>query len=362
MSRFLILFLQIALIFLETFQSTTESETEENGLFCQELSSIYSRVQAFHICQKNGILVSVVNITNEATDADSLSLRGQRLLKIRKGAFKDITSVKTLYLDGGNYISSLTNESFRGLPNLENLYLGSNMMKLSGRLFTELIHLKILSLTANEIKSIPRDTFVGMPNLRLLDLSYNDLKTINEETFSSVTPELQQLLLVSNRISNIAPDAFAKLTGLQNLDLLYNHLANLSTHAFRGLRNLRTLVLKKNRLTEVSREHFRDLINLDILDLRDNRISTLEPGTFQDLSQLVVLQLNRNRLIHIASDTFRGLDRLRVLDLSRNVINMVDDDALDNPRALVCLIIKNNKLNKLNMSNYRSKQNVNLYP
>lgn len=122
------------------------------------------------------------------------------LQEIREDAFKNLT-VKYLYLGQGNRISVLKKGSFRGMPNLMELFLENNKVPLSAHLFAKLGHLEQLVLFNNKINSIPVNSFAGLSNLTRLDLSMNNITAIGADIFSSFNPELQHLWLNQDNIS-----------------------------------------------------------------------------------------------------------------------------------------------------------------
>ncbi|XP_024893667.1 leucine-rich repeat transmembrane neuronal protein 4-like, partial [Temnothorax curvispinosus] len=293
MSRFLLFFSQVVILFL-----SARASSEVKKPTCRDNDG-------YNVCHYKGGLVEVTQSRFE----DRLDLSDLDLLAIREDAFKNVSATH-LYLNQGNRISVLKRESFRGLPNLERLHLDGNVVPLSGHLFAELGHLQSLSLIFNKIDSIPKDSFAGLSSLMWLYLGHNDIEAIEAESFSNVNPGLLYLWLNSNKISRVAPGSFAGLTELSRLHLDYNRLEELPSGAFRGLNKLEDLYLNDNRITSVSRSLFRDLVSLKRLYLQQNEISALEPGTFRELSQLELLRLDGNKLSHIVVGTFAGLSNL----------------------------------------------------
>ena len=84
------------------------------------------------------------------------------------------------YLDlSNNKISSLSENSFQHLTNLEALYLSSNKLKtIKQGWFSPLLQLSYLNLINNEISAIEQTTNIWPELLSRLYLSYNKLKTI----------------------------------------------------------------------------------------------------------------------------------------------------------------------------------------
>ncbi|XP_018409797.1 PREDICTED: toll-like receptor 5 [Nanorana parkeri] len=85
-------------------------------------------------------------------------------------------------------------------------------------IFTNLELLEILSLSKNQITSIPEELFSGLKGLSFLDLSRNNLRLIQGELFTGLK-ELKTLNLGSNNLVTLSSSSFQSLTSLQTLDL-----------------------------------------------------------------------------------------------------------------------------------------------
>ncbi|XP_012229533.1 insulin-like growth factor-binding protein complex acid labile subunit [Linepithema humile] len=346
MWRFLLLFSQIVLIIPARTSPVKKEPTCKN-------------LDGYNVCQNKGVLVEVTRRHFE----NRLHINDMDLLAIREDAFKNVT-VTHLNLNEGNRISVLTRGSFHGLPNLKRLDLDSNVVSLSEHLFAELPKLEALLLSFNKINAIPKDSFAGLSSLMWLYLSNNDIPAIEEESFSNLNPGLLYLWLNNNKISHVAPGAFAELTELNRLHLDDNQLQILPSGAFRGLNKLEFLYLDHNLITSVSRTLFSDLVSLKKLHFGHNKISSLEPGTFQDVSQLEDLPLNGNKLSHIKVGTFAGLSKLKYLILSDNNIHTVDNGAFSDLVELQSLDLTSNNITEIDkkISGLSSEVSVFLTP
>ena len=85
----------------------------------------------------------------------------------------------------------------------------------------DLSNLKVLLLTANEMRSLP--SFSNLSSLGYLDLNQNELTTIVSNAFNGLN-RLSILNLASNDITAIWNRAFNDLTELQSVILRYNKL------------------------------------------------------------------------------------------------------------------------------------------
>ena len=83
--------------------------------------------------------------------------------------------------------------------------------------------LKSLSLTKDQITTIPKKVFSGLPNLETLDLENNQIITLSKEAFSGLS-KLEALDLGSNKLTTLPKDVFSGLSKLEGLNLQGNHL------------------------------------------------------------------------------------------------------------------------------------------
>ncbi|XP_069473845.1 leucine-rich repeat LGI family member 3 isoform X2 [Ambystoma mexicanum] len=92
---------------------------------------------------------------------------------------------------------------------------------------------------------------------------------IRQEVFAHL-PNLQFLLLNSNKLTLIGDGAFLGLSHLQYLFIENNDIQALSRQTFRGLKSLTHLSLANNNLHSLPRDIFKPLNLLSDLDLRGN--------------------------------------------------------------------------------------------
>ena len=83
-----------------------------------------------------------------------------------------------------NQIEQIDVDGFKGLDNLEKLYLRSNKLtKIESNTFQHLTKLKKLNLSENQIEQIDVDGFKGLDNLEKLNLSDNKLSVVESKSF-----------------------------------------------------------------------------------------------------------------------------------------------------------------------------------
>lgn len=214
-------------------------------------------------------------------------------LKLSDLAFKGAHQLKLLsILDWLR--SSLPSGFFRDLNNLEYLSLGRHFENLSDIDFTGLQKVKLLHLNMNHIRNLTGNSFDHLKNLKYLYLDFNYLIDIGSMSFS----KLQNLIflnLEANQIEKINAGAFIGLNNLRCLLLYSNSIHSIEAGAFGNMRNLKKLDLTNNRLTTVDEHTFKDLVNLQYLSLRQNSISTISVKAFAPLIKLVQLDLSTQR-------------------------------------------------------------------
>ncbi|XP_063160392.1 toll-like receptor 7 [Candoia aspera] len=330
-------------------------------------------------------------------------------LKIQAHSFSKLSRLKSLYLDGNqlsaipqhlppnlrllsleaNSIFSIKKENLSGLQNLEELYLGQNCyyrnpcntyFDISEAAFQPLRSLKVLSLKANNLSSVPQN----LPSkLRELYLYNNVIRTITDHDLSSLN-NLEILDLSGNcpRCHNaryhcvecpgkasifIQPRAFDSLKHLKVLRLHSTSLRQVNDLWFKNTRNLEVLDLSQNYLAnEIQQAHFLsslpNLVKLDLsfnYDLGSYSLNLTLPKTFSTLSNLQSLRIRGFVFKELNQQTIRNLiplKKLSVLDFGTNFIRNVDFAMFKEFHSLKRIILSFNKI-----SLFSSEPNSRLY-
>ncbi|XP_042316892.1 toll-like receptor 7 isoform X2 [Sceloporus undulatus] len=213
-----------------------------------------------------------------------------RKLQIETQSFANLFSLTSLYLDG-NQLSAIP----RGLPH----------------------NLRLLSLEVNIIFSIHKEDLIELGNLESLFLGKNCYYRnpcntsffINETAFQALT-SLKVLSLKANNISSVPKNLPSTLTELH----LYNNvIRNISEYDLSGLHNLEKLDLSGN----CPRCHNAPYHCTEC----PNKMSiAIHPKAFDSLGQLKVLRLHSTSLRTVNSRWFNQTKKLEVLDLSQNYL------------------------------------------
>jgi Leucine-rich repeat (LRR) protein len=250
-----------------------------------------------------------------------LKLRQTNLQKIDHINLKNLINLKHLDLSFNN-LSFISQDSFEFNLNLEYLDLSSNSLYEFSIVLNKLKYLNLDNNQINSTNEVLKDYYsieiFKMTNNRLQkypSFEMSQIKSENVETFL-------EFHLNQNQINEIKYFSFifGKLI-LANFDS--NQINSIETDAFLNCRSLQSLSIVQNRLSNLTGNNFHFLFSLIHLNLSFNEINFIEPNTFSNLNKLKSLNLNYNKLISIEDDLFLGLVNLNDLYLmSQNEITL----------------------------------------
>ncbi|ESO90996.1 hypothetical protein LOTGIDRAFT_163508 [Lottia gigantea] len=241
------------------------------------------------------------------TNLQLLFLTDNHLATVPKGL---PPTLQKLYIEK-NQLSTIKNDDFLNLTDLEELYLTSNQIHaLEGHAFAGLNRLSKLHLDQNRIGTLPGKVFGPLVRLVSLSLNKNNLQSIQDHagTFSSLV-SLVFLGLSDNQCSKIPMDLFHPLKSLAFLEISNNSFG---------------VIIKNDGAGEL----FAGLTKLERLDMNNNQISTIHDSLFRDLSSLKNLSLARNQISHWGRHLFSSTKSLGRLDLSYNLITLINETSL----------------------------------
>ncbi|XP_042206446.1 leucine-rich repeat-containing G-protein coupled receptor 4-like [Homarus americanus] len=135
----------------------------------------------------------------------------------------------------------------------------------------------------------------------------------------ALNPDVTQIFLDYNSISQVTGDSFSGLTNLRTLSLKENNIATIDNGALAGLSQLEFLDVSGNSLTEPPPEIW-SLTTLTQLYLGDNQLTDANNYGISNLVNLEVLDLHLNHLPHIPDHILEPLTKLRSLHLYWNMI------------------------------------------
>ncbi|XP_015754063.1 PREDICTED: protein slit-like [Acropora digitifera] len=325
-----------------------------------------------------------------------LELQGNNISSIGAKVFHEIPELLHLILmqqQAPYKTTTVMYNAFKNLPNLQDLWLSGNSLThfphpaLSQESFPflrylsqEIVHkpfekitsLQRLFLHRNSITNIQEDDLWLLSSLQQLYFSQNQLSnaTVHPDAFRNLTslttlhldfnnfhyvplsvqgkshlPQVQNLVLNSNKITFIVEGTFSELDTLNRLEIISNQIVAIENGAFPVTIN--TLYLQNNRFNFKHENQFTNLSQLSYLNLDNNFIDVVPNTSFHGLSSLTTLSLNFNKICRILKVIFKDLTSLQTLYLSQNDIAFIEDGALSNLPVLNRLDLNNNQLTTL---------------
>nr|XP_003703399.2 PREDICTED: uncharacterized protein LOC100883846 isoform X2 [Megachile rotundata]XP_012140813.1 PREDICTED: uncharacterized protein LOC100883846 isoform X1 [Megachile rotundata]XP_012140814.1 PREDICTED: uncharacterized protein LOC100883846 isoform X3 [Megachile rotundata]XP_012140815.1 PREDICTED: uncharacterized protein LOC100883846 isoform X4 [Megachile rotundata] len=132
-----------------------------------------------------------------------------------------------------------------------------------------LVNLQKLVLRRCEIETIHTAAFNGLKIVIEIDLSANNIRTLNRGTFVE-TQRLRVLLLNDNKLKVLENGLFRDLVYLQKVMLSNNQLELIEEKTFHNLPGLRLVTLDGNNLSTLGVQSFESLPTLGSLELHNN--------------------------------------------------------------------------------------------
>ncbi|EDW53445.1 GM12844 [Drosophila sechellia] len=253
---------------------------------------------------------------HNSTQLQILDLANNNLDRIGERTFEGLVRLEQLNLEG-NRLSELSDGVFERtkLQMLENINLAHNRFEYAplNALQRQFFFVSSVDLSHNKIKELPGDDSI-MVNIKRIDLSFNPLsskavhnvlnepKTVRELSLAGTgienlelleTPFLQFLNLSHNKLKNVKPEVFQRVTLLETLDLSSNQLESLEdlSMAWPQLQVLQSLDVSNNSFEIVSQSNFGKLEMLRSLRLSHlPQCTRIEKNAFKQLPNLVSLE------------------------------------------------------------------------
>ena len=279
--------------------------------------------------QIHGIISSIVPYPN----LEYLDLSENELIDIEDSVFSALASLKFLYLQN-NRLTAVTERTFQGLGTLKELDISHNEIRiLPDKIFSDLQELESLNLAGNGIGQIREDTYLGLVSLKSLNLGDNRLTTIPVQALKKV-PRVTHLYLENNHLDTVPTHAFREMKELRVLNLEGNEISDISENAFHDHESTDTpqvekVVLSSNRLGRVPTASLSRLANLVHVDLSENPIQVVDPDAFKGHARLRSIYLNSlPELQVVRSYAFSELEGLEVIEMHSNrALADIEEDA-----------------------------------
>ena len=288
------------------------------------MRSIYTnkhleRLTALHLTEGT---LSESPIHLQLPELEVLDIRGNRLTDVLRMEYHNLPKLHNLDLSI-NRIWRISSDSLKPLPrNLTRLAMSTTVLYNADDVFTHLSKLEFLSLTNNNLGSIP----TGLPR------------------------SLKEFHMHGNRIRNITASTFAPLDHLTSLRHLRLQGEKLMSDSVRHLRNVRHLNLKT---CDVYPFAFRGVNKITTLEMPSpcrrwgrNPGLVLFPSAFEGFSSLVDLSITRSYMTSVPRRAFAGLKRMKSINLANNRINTIAPDAFYQVDGLQFINFNYNRLMK----------------
>lgn len=143
----------------------------------------------------------------------SLTFRNSELKTLQKSTFLGLSSLTKLIFDGSIFIE-ITDDAFSELVILETVTIEKNLYPMSLKNITgSTLYPTITTviLRYNDIRTIPREAFVGVPGVRILSLTHSRINWIEEGAFDNVNEDLKEIYLNENFLYTLPSDTLVTL-------------------------------------------------------------------------------------------------------------------------------------------------------
>ncbi|KAF7807248.1 putative inactive leucine-rich repeat receptor-like protein kinase [Senna tora] len=271
---------------------------------------------------------------------DGLGLSG----KIGRGLEK-LQHLKVLSLSHNNISGTIT-PSLALSNTLESLNLSHNT--LSGPIPTSLVSImssvRFLDLSQNSFSGqVPQNLFQNCPSLHYLSLSWNMLEGSIPTSISRCSL-LNTLNLSNNDFSgNVDFSAIWSLKRLRTLDLSNNAFSANLPSGISAIHNLKEMLLQNNHFSGPLPDDIGLCLHLKRLDLSDNVFTGPLPASLGGLYSLTFLKASNNLLTNELPQWIGNMSSLEYLDLSNNQFAGSVPASVGNLRSLTYLDLSDNK-------------------
>lgn len=335
-------------------------------------------------------------LSNLGYTLKELHLASNQISEVLPEEFNSLANCEILSLFN-NSISSISDISFLGMYNLQQLDLGANQIRnidgtftfitslteidldsnriqrLNAGVFGENFGLETILLSNNNIQVIEEGVFEDFGNLTLLNLEQNScidtLFEMEAGEISLVLPELDSclpgnqvvelncvfqnitnvgytcwltnIMLVGNETVTIGGEHLEGFTNndVINVEIMYSSLSHIPQELFDEFPNLSFLDATGNELPLI--QIFHNCLHLRTFIASSNEITEVRPNVFDACPNLHLLDLEHNKISEFHS---QGLENLVVLNLADNELGEIEGDTFSNLRSIEVLNLNNNNI------------------
>ncbi|XP_044261876.1 carboxypeptidase N subunit 2-like [Tribolium madens] len=210
-------------------------------------------------------------------------------------------------------VPNLSKNAVSHLPNVTEVgIISSGLEKIEPRAFGDLPKMEFLYINENPLKEVQNGVFANLSQLTWLHLENNSIETLGDKVFNDL-PSLRHVFLDGNRISTWRSDWFAG-SPVESISMSFNSIEELPSdmfeyyHKFNDERPSRLwyLILESNKVRKIHPDAFRGLKELDYLNLKNNSIKELPSGVFGTITYINNFELSDNLIKNIDPSIFNN--------------------------------------------------------
>lgn len=297
-----------------------------------DIAQVTGSKPCWFITDEDLALVKTVSLNGEA-----LAIDGDQ---INEDTLVGFTGLETLILEGIN-VPSGEKSFFRDLVSLKGLYLNSSSFSTKGA-FQTLSKVETLKIRDAYIDEVSPDMLLGMDSLK--DFSMNYSRVVPGELFSH-SPHLERIELNNNSADVLPENLFAGLKELKSLDLFGLRSKVLPEKLFAGLRSLENLsLLGAKQIRSVPELLFQDLVKLQHLRLDTANIETLPANLFSNMTEIRGIYMGYGILRSLPPGIFDNLDHLAIIEMYHNNLRDLPPGIFSDLPSLILASIYGNDL------------------
>lgn len=234
---------------------SARSESKDFQWPRSDMNSYQSSHPATMLVKLNWILVFLIPVTRLIVACPPSCLckwkNGKQTVECLNKEFliipEGISSATQVLEFSGNNLQTLHGEKFQKLDllNLQRIYLARcKISNIESRPFKGLSNLVELDLSSNLIETVPTESFLDCPSLMKLTLSHNPIKALGKASFNHLS-FLTTLELNNCEIHDVDRNAFQGLAALEWLNMQGNAMKHLDA-ALSMITTLKGLQLQEN--------------------------------------------------------------------------------------------------------------------